>query len=78
MERSYDICFGRVKEDAVVIETVIGIGNAYDLMTKLASESPGTYFIVCASSNIVCGSIDTSTIPPDLTSSRRWPARPAT
>lgn len=60
MERSYDICSGRMKEDAVVIETVLGMGNAYDLMTKLAWESPGTYFIVRANTDIVCGSIDAS------------------
>ena len=60
MERRYDICFGRMHEDAVIVETVAGMGNAYDLMTKLAWESPGTYFIVCAKTNIICGSIDTT------------------
>ena len=60
MDRRYDIYFGRMGEDAVIVGTVTGMGNAYDLMTKLASESPGAYFVVCANTNIVCGSINTT------------------
>ena len=28
------------------VETVEGLGNAYELMTKVAAETPGPYFIV--------------------------------
>ena len=64
MERRFDVCSGRINEDARIIETVTGMGNAYDLMIRMAWEIPGTYFIVCANTNIVCGTIDTSVTQP--------------
>ncbi|HTP68343.1 MAG TPA: hypothetical protein VMJ35_05515 [Dongiaceae bacterium] len=34
-------------------------------MTRLAWwESPGTYFIVCTNTSIVCGTIDTTEVVP--------------
>lgn len=58
--RTYHICSGRSKENAVQLEVARGIGNAYDLMIKIAARSPGSYFIVCSKTKNVCGSIDTS------------------
>jgi len=58
--RNYHICSGRSKEDAVQLEVAQGIGNAYELMIKIAAECPGSYFILCSKTKIVCGSIDTS------------------
>jgi len=57
----YEIFSGRVAKNAVWIETVEGLGNAYESMTKIASETPGTYFIFCSRTRTLCGSIDTST-----------------
>jgi hypothetical protein len=56
---TYHICSGHA-EEAVKLEAVQGLGNAYELMTKLAAKSPGFYFIVCSKSKTVRGSIDTS------------------
>jgi len=58
---AYDIFSGRVDKKAVWIETVEGLGNAYELMTKIAAETPGLYFIFCSRTGTVCGSINTST-----------------
>ena len=58
--RTYHICSGRSKENAVQLEVARGIGNAYELMIKIAARSPGSYFIVCSKTKNVCGSIDTS------------------
>jgi len=57
---TFEIYSGQVKKDAVCVETVQGIGNAYELMTKIAARSPGPYFILCRKTNTVCGSINTS------------------
>jgi hypothetical protein len=57
---AYDIFSGRVDKSAVWIETVEGLGNAYELMTKIAAETPGPYFIFCSRTHTVCGSINTS------------------
>ena len=57
---TYEIYCGRMRQDAVCIEAVQGMGNAYELMTKLAARSPGPYYILCAKTHTVCGSIDTS------------------
>jgi hypothetical protein len=51
---------GHSKDDGVHIEAIRGIGNAYELMTKVAAQSPGSYFILSTKTNAVCGSIDTS------------------
>jgi hypothetical protein len=51
---------GRSKEDGVRIEAIRGVGNAYELMTKVAAQIPGSYFILSTKTNAVCGSIDTS------------------
>ena len=58
---AYDIFSGRVDKNAVWIETVEGLGNAYELMTKIAAETLGPYFIFCSRTGTVCGSINTST-----------------
>lgn len=58
---TYEILSGRVDINAVWIETVEGLGNAYELMTKIAAETPGPYFIFCSRTRTLCGSINTST-----------------
>ena len=40
MISTFDIFSGRVDKDAVWVETVEGLGNAYELMTKVAAEAP--------------------------------------
>lgn len=57
---TYEIFSGRVDKNAVWIETVEGLGNAYELMTKIAAETPGPYFIFCSRTHTLCGSINTS------------------
>jgi hypothetical protein len=57
---TYDIYSGHIHGHSVCVESVQGMGNAYELMTKLAAKCPGAYFIRCAKTNIVRGSIDTS------------------
>jgi hypothetical protein len=66
---TYHICSGHADE-AIQLEAVQGLGNAYELMTKLAAKSPGFYFIVCSKSKIVRGSIDTS-VSDEILSKRR-------
>ena len=56
----FDIFCGHVNADASQIETVEGLGNAYELMTKLAARVPGRYFILDRRTHMVRGSIDTS------------------
>jgi hypothetical protein len=58
---AYEVFSGRVDKKAVWIETVEGLGNAYELMTKIAAETPGPYFIFCSRTRTLCGSINTST-----------------
>jgi hypothetical protein len=58
---TFEIFSGRVDKNAIWIETIEGIGNAYELMTKIAAETPGPYFIFCSRSRTLCGSINTST-----------------
>lgn len=57
----FEIYSGHLKKESARVETVQGIGNAYELMTKIAARSPGPYFILCKKTNTVCGSINTST-----------------
>ena len=56
---TYHVCLG-IADEAIQLEAVQGIGNAYELMTKLAAATPGCYFIVCSKTKMVCGSIDTT------------------
>ena len=56
----YDIYSGRIHENPTWLESVHGLGNAYELMTRLATKSPGPYFIARAKTSIVQGTIDTS------------------
>jgi hypothetical protein len=60
----FDIFAGLIDANASRIETVEGLGNAYELMTQLAERSPGSYFILDSRTHIVRGSIDTSISPP--------------
>jgi len=60
MMLTFDIFSGRVDRGAVWVETVQGFGNAYELMTKLAAEIPGPYFIISQRTGHLRGSIDTS------------------
>jgi hypothetical protein len=46
MMSMFDIFSGRVDKDAVWVETVEGFGNAYELMTKVGTKTPGPYFII--------------------------------
>jgi hypothetical protein len=62
----YDIFSGCADKDALWIETVEGLGNAYDLMTKIAAESPGRYFVFCPRSHAIRGSINTLGRPEPL------------
>lgn len=57
---TYDIFAGRVDKDATWIEAVEGLGNAYELMTRIAAETPGPYFVFCSRTHRICGSINTS------------------
>ena len=56
----YEIYSGRIHDDPILLESVYGLGNAYELMTKIATKTPGRYFIACARTSIVQGTIDTS------------------
>ena len=58
---AYDIYWGRANDNPTWVDSVDRLGDAYELMTKVAATSPGTYFIVCARTGTVRGSIDTST-----------------
>jgi len=62
---TYDIFAGRVDRDAIWIEAVEGLGNAYELMTKIAAKTPGQYFVFCPRTHTVRGSIDTS-VPEEI------------
>ena len=55
----YDIFSGCADKNPVWIETVEGLGNACDLMTKIAAESPGRSFVFCPRSHALRGSINT-------------------
>jgi hypothetical protein len=57
---SYGIFSGRVYKNAVWIAAIEGLGNAYELMTRIAAETPGPYFVFCPRTHTVRGSIDTS------------------
>jgi hypothetical protein len=57
----FDIFSGQTDGNASRIESVEGLGNAYELMTKLAERSPGSYFILDPRTHTVRGSICTST-----------------
>jgi len=59
-EPAYDIYWGRVHCNPTWLESVNGLGDAYELMTMLAAKSPGPYFIARAKTSIVRGTIDTS------------------
>ena len=56
----YDIYSGRIHDNPTLLDSVYGLGNAYELMTKIATKTPGRYFIACARTSIVQGTIDTS------------------
>jgi hypothetical protein len=57
----YDVYSGRITDNPTRLESVHGLGNAYELMTRLATKSPGPYFIARANTKLVQGTIDTST-----------------
>jgi hypothetical protein len=59
----FDIFSGQIDKNASRIETIEGLGNAYELITKLAERSPGSYFIRDSRTHIIRGSIDTSIRP---------------
>lgn len=59
-DATYDIFSGQVNNAAIWLEAVEGLGNAYQRMTELASSSPGCYFIFCARTHTVRGSINTA------------------
>jgi hypothetical protein len=56
----YDVYSGRITDHPTWLESVHGLGNAYELMTRLATKSPGPYFIARANTKFVQGTIDTS------------------
>jgi len=56
----YDVYSGRVTGNPTWLESVHGWGNAYELMTRFATKSPGPYFIARANTKFVQGTIDTS------------------
>jgi len=58
---TYDLFLGRANSEAVWIEAVEGLGNAYEVMTKRAAEISGRYLLICSRTHTVRGSIDTST-----------------
>jgi hypothetical protein len=58
--RRFDVFSVQADGNASRIETVEGLGNAYELMTKVAERSPGRYFVLNPRTHIVQGSIDTS------------------
>jgi hypothetical protein len=70
MAGTFHIFWGRVDRAAVRVETIEGFGNAYELMTKIAAQDPGPYFIVGEDTHIVRGSINTSSSKPPNLSSR--------
>ena len=56
----YDVYSGRITDNPTWLESVHGLGNAYELMTRIATKSPGPYFIARANTKFVQGTIDTS------------------
>jgi hypothetical protein len=58
---TYDIFSGQLNNAAIWLESVEGLGNAYQRMTELAAMSPGCYFIFCTHTHTVRGSINTLT-----------------
>ncbi|MGB7493844.1 MAG: hypothetical protein WBR26_24060 [Candidatus Acidiferrum sp.] len=59
---TYEIFSGRLDKNALWIESVEGLGNAYQRMTELADQVPGSYFIFCIQTHTICGSINTSQV----------------
>ena len=63
---AYEIFFGyfdsvSLDKNAVLLESVTGLGAANDRMKELATETPGPYFLFDVRTHRILGSIDTST-----------------
>ena len=43
----YDLFSGIFDKNAMWLEAVEGLGNAFERMKDLASEAPGSYFVFC-------------------------------
>ncbi len=56
---TFDIFSGELEKDARWLEAVQGLESAKDRMKKIASETPGKYFIFCTSHRSVVDTIET-------------------
>ncbi len=56
----YDLFCGIFDKNAMWLEAVEGLGNAFERMKDLASEAPGSYFVFCTRTHQVMASVDTS------------------
>jgi hypothetical protein len=56
----YHIFSGLRDKNAMWLEYVDGLGNAYERMKELARQNPGPYFVFSAETHEVLASIDTS------------------
>ncbi len=59
----YDLFSGIFDKNAMWLEAVEGLGNAFERMKDLASEAPGSYFVFCTRTHQVLASVDTSVLP---------------
>jgi hypothetical protein len=58
---SYEIFSGQFGYSEVLwLESVEGLGNAFERMKKIAKSSPGPYFLFCNHTHQKMASIDTS------------------
>ena len=57
---TFDIFYGSPRnKQAIWLETVEGLGMAYELMKEIAAQSPGHYFIFDRRTHTILGSTNT-------------------
>ena len=66
----FDICSGTIDKDAAWIEVAEGLSSACQRMEKIATDSPGQYFVLDPKSRSVVARIDNRKVLP-------WPAAKA-
>jgi hypothetical protein len=57
---TYDIFSGLRDKNAIWVESVEGLGAAYERMKETAAKTPGRYFIFYTGTHTVLASIDSS------------------
>lgn len=60
---AFDIFGGASESEITWIESVAGLGNAFDGMRQIAEEKPGYYFLFSRETHLVKGRVDTAKKP---------------